>query len=156
MYKRFSSNGDFYHPARFERVKYGTYDSVPINQASSMPFNVDPDTGRPMSVITSIIRSQNAVEQQAAFAQLNEFKSNFLPADMSNEDAFKFAFPSRCQLPSEIASLHEHFAKMKLDEETLKQEQLKQKELAEEQELFDEKRKEYVETLKKSKSTKNE
>lgn len=132
-------------------VKFGESDSCPISQTPSMDFNIDPNTGRPMSVITSIIRSENAVQQQAAFAQLNEFKSQFLPADMDNEKAFKYAFPSRCQLPSEIASVHERFAQLQLDEKALAEEQSKAKEIAEEQALFDEKRKEYIETLKKNK-----
>lgn len=148
MNNRIFSSAGFFERAMFP-VVYGKDDSVPINQAPSMEFNIDPQTGRPMSAITSIIRSENAIEQQAAFAQLNEFKSAFLPDDISNEDAFRYAFPSRCQLPSEIASMHEKFAQMKLDEQNAKLMEQQAAKDAEEQELFEEQKKKYVESLKK-------
>lgn len=83
--------------------KFGEGDSVPINQNPSQSFNVNPDTGRPMSVITSLLRSQNAAEQMAILNGLDEFKSDYLPEGISNEDAIKFMMPRYCQLPSQIS-----------------------------------------------------
>lgn len=151
MNKRNFSSIGYVKSQCLDPVVYGERDSCPINQAPAMEFNIDPSTGRPMSSITSIIRSQDAVEQQAAFAQLNEFKSAFLPADIDNETAFRYAFPSRCQLPSEIASINEHFVKMRMEEEENKRNSELLAKQQEEDELLMKKREEFIESLKNEK-----
>ncbi len=82
---------------------FGEGDSVPINQNPSKSFNVDPDTGRPMSEISALLRSESAAEQMALFSQLQDYKSEFLPPDISDEDAIKYVVPRYIQLPSQIA-----------------------------------------------------
>lgn len=107
-------------------VKFGDGDSVPINQDPSKEFNIDPSTGRPMQQITALLRAQKASEQMAILDGLEEFKSNYLPDDMSNEDAIRFMMPRYCQLPSQVAEFAANFKaeadikklnEMKADEE---------------------------------------
>lgn len=96
---------------------FGEGDSVPINQNPSQSFNINPDTGRPMSVITALLRSQNAAEQLAILNGLDEFKSTYLPDGISNEDAIKYMVPRYCQLPSQIAKFN---SELKAEKDLLK------------------------------------
>lgn len=97
-------------------VEYGKGDSVPIDQQSSKDFNVDPLTGRPINDITVVLRSQDKFEQQRILANLEQFKADYLPSDLSNEDALKYSVPRYAQLPSELAELSEKFSKQQVDE----------------------------------------
>lgn len=105
----------------YTRVKFGEKGSVPIDQTPSQLFNIDPNTGRPMSDIQKLVKMQNVAEQQAAFAGLSEFKSNFLPSDIKDEDALKFMCPRLSQLPSELLSFKEGLVKAKLAEQAEQQ-----------------------------------
>lgn len=96
-------------------VKYGTLDSVPIDQQACKGFNIDPLTGRPVYDMTAIIRSQG-LEQQRLLADLSEFKAQFLPDDISDADALKYLKPRLCQLPSEMAEYQEAIVKARLKE----------------------------------------
>lgn len=115
MYKRIHSNSSLASFMVASNPSYGEQDTVPIDQTPSKNFNIDPSTGRPMSQITSLLRAQSAVEMQAGFAALNEFKSNFIGKDISNEDALKYAMPSRFQLASEIAEFQEFVDRKELE-----------------------------------------
>lgn len=115
--------------------KFGEKGSCPIDQTPSQSFNIDPSTGRPMSDITAIVRSQNALEMQAKFASLPEFKSNYLPEGTSNDDALVYQTPRLAQLPSELAEYRLHFHKLMDEKREKARLEKEQKEL-----------KEYVET----------
>ena len=115
-------NFDYTRHQRITAVKFGERGSVPIEQAPAKDFNLNPDTGRPMSDIQRLVRIQNDVAMQAAFSQLQEFKANFLPAEISDADALKFACPRLAQLPSELLSYREGLTKFKLQQEQLKAE----------------------------------
>lgn len=115
-----------------DRVKFGDKGSVPINQGPSKDFNIDPHTGRPMQQITALLHAQSAAEQMALFSGLEEFKSNYLPDDISNEDAIRFMMPRYCQLPHQISEFSANLAaeeqakkleKAKKDEDTKKVEE---------------------------------
>lgn len=104
-----------FHRTMIIPVKYGTLDSVPIDQQACKGFNIDPLTGRPVYDMTAIIRSQG-LEQQRLLADLSEFKAQFLPDDISDADALKYLKPRLCQLPSEMAEYQEAIVKARLKE----------------------------------------
>ena len=79
-------------PMFMERVNYGELDSVPLDQQSIQDFNFDPKTGMPTYDITALIRSSK-LDQRAVLANLEEFKADFLPEDISDEDALKYSYP---------------------------------------------------------------
>lgn len=133
-----------YNPLMIETVKYGELDSVPIDQQSARDFNIDPTTGFPMDDITAILRSSQ-LEARMTLADLQEFKADFLPADMSDDDALKYYQPKFCQLPSELAELSERITKERF-EEWKRDNQRQQDE--EEENLY----KEFLEDYKKKKS----
>ena len=111
-----------FHNTCVGRVKFGTSDSVPVDQQPCASFNFDPASGRPISDITAILRAQG-LDKQRLLADLQEFKSEFLPADMSDTDALKYAIPRLCQLPSELAEFQEELTRQKLaDSERLERE----------------------------------
>lgn len=112
-----------------EPVKYTELDSVPIDQSSVQEFNIDPDTGRPISDITIILRSQNKMEQERVLSTMQKFDSSFLPDDISDEDAVKFVVPRYSQMPSELAEVAEKFTQLKLDEAKKAAEKKKEAEL---------------------------
>lgn len=105
----------FFNPLLHSVVHYGEDDCVPVDQQSVRDFNIDPATGFPMSDITAILRSSQ-LEARMNLADLQEFKSDFLPADMSDADALKYYQPKFCQLPSELAELQERITKERFEE----------------------------------------
>lgn len=115
---RISKNVVF-HSTCIGRVKYGSSDSVPIDQQPSAKFNFDPASGRPISDISAIIRAQG-LDKQRLLADLTEFKADFLPADVSDVDALKYAIPRLCQLPSELAEFQEELTRQQLEEDKRK------------------------------------
>lgn len=119
------------------RVRFGDVGSCPIDQAPAKSFNVDPATGRPMSDIQRIVKMQNDLAQQNAFAALNEFKTNYLPEGVSDDDALKFMCPRLSQLPSELLSYKDGLVKY----------QLEQQKAAEERKLAEQQAKEYQDYL---------
>lgn len=142
MHIRCISNPNYMVANYYSRVRFGEKGSVPIDQTPSQSFNIDPNTGRPMSDIQKLVKMQNVAEQQAAFAGLSEFKSNFLPSDIKDEDALKFMCPRLSQLPSELLSFREGLVKAKIAEQA--EQQLKQ--AAEQKAKAD---KEYMEKFRK-------
>lgn len=134
------------------RAKFGEHGSCPIDQYYSQSFNIDPQTGRPMSDITSLMRMQNNVEMQAAFAALGDYKSNFLSPDISDADALPYLKPRLAQMPSELLEWRGKLDEQKLQEVTLKKQEEETKKLQEErQKEFEDFMKE-----KRTKSEKNE
>lgn len=115
-------NFDYTRHQRITAVNFGEKGSVPIEQAPAKDFNLNPDTGRPMSDIQRLVRVQNDVAMQAAFSQLQEFKANFLPADTSDADALKFVCPRLSQLPSELLAYRDGLTKYQLEQERIKAE----------------------------------
>ena len=104
-----------FHRSMALSVPYGTLDSVPIDQQAVKGFNIDPMTGRPVYDMTAVIRSQG-LEQQRLLAELDEFKAQFLPEDVTDEVAVKYLKPRLCQLPSELAEYQETIVKARLQE----------------------------------------
>lgn len=102
--------------AFLEDVEYGKGDSIPLDQTSVQKFNIDPATGMPISDISAIIRANNLATQRDLVSRLQEFKADFLPADISDADAIKYAVPRYAQLPSEVAEMTEMIAQKKLDD----------------------------------------
>lgn len=103
-------------PFYFENVKYGEGDSVPVDQQSIQDFNWDERTGMPMYDITALIRSDK-LAQRDILARLTEFKTEFLPEDISDEDALKYWQPSLCQMPSELAEYTERVLRARIEED---------------------------------------
>lgn len=138
MQKRNFVNTGYVRHVVFTAPKFGDKGSLPLDQTPSKDFNVDPCTGRPMSDIQRLCKMQSDFEMQAAFSQLTEFKSKFLPEGISDSDAIKFSCPRLYQLPSELLAYRENLAKYQIAQAQLA-EQKKAKELREKQinEFFD-------------------
>lgn len=103
--------------------EYGKDDCCAIDQQAVLSFNIDPLTGRPLYDLTGILRSQNMLEQQRLLDGLEQFKADYLPADVSDDQAFEFYEPRLCQLPSEKADLLARRVDDRLKLERLKAEQ---------------------------------
>lgn len=125
-----------FHPTILQSVRYGADDSVPIDQQPCKEFNIDLATGRPMSDITAVIRAQG-LDKQRLLADLTEFKADYLPEDVSDTDALKYAIPRLTQLPSELAEYSEAITKARLEEKAEKERQLKLDKLLKEAEQAD-------------------
>lgn len=97
-------------------VSYGALDCVPIDQAPIQKFNIDPLTGRPTDIMNAITKARG-LEQQRLLAELPEFKSEFLPPDVSDEDALRYACPRLSQMPSELALFQEELVKQDIEKE---------------------------------------
>lgn len=119
MDKRQVFNTAYFDYASQHVIKYGEKGSLPIDQSMSKKFNIDPATGRPMSDVQRLVKMQNDVEMQRCFAQLDDFKSNFLPKDMSDDDALIFMCPRDKQLPSELLSYREGLTKYRLQQQEI-------------------------------------
>ena len=102
--------------------KFGEKGSVPLDQTPSKSFNIDPNTGRPMSDVQRLCKMQSDLEMQAAFAQLPEFKTKYLPEGMSDVDALKFVCPRLAQLPSELIEYREGLARYQIAQSQLAKE----------------------------------
>lgn len=98
------------------RIEFGEDGSCPIDQTPAKEFNIDPTTGRPYSDISLIMRAQSNLQQKQMLAELQEFKSEFLPKDISDEDAVKFQRPRLCQSPSELAQFQEAVTSYNLEQ----------------------------------------
>lgn len=94
---------------------FGKGDTVPIDQQPAQKFNIDPATGMPMSDITAVLRSQG-LDRERLLANLEQFREEFLPEDISNEQALKYMNPRLCQLPSELAEYAEFVTSKQLEE----------------------------------------
>lgn len=94
---------------------YGKGDTCPIDQQPVAKFNIDPATGRPMSDLTAVLRSQG-LDRERLLANLEEFRSEFLPDDISDSDALKYQNPRLCQMPSELAEYSEFVTQKRLEE----------------------------------------
>lgn len=90
------------------RFAYGEQDCLPIDQQSSQSFNIDPLTGRPFYDLTVVMRSQSNLERDKLLAEMQQFKDDYLPSDISDEKALEFYEPRYAQLPSEKADLLEY------------------------------------------------
>lgn len=97
---------------------FGSGDTIPIDQQPVKKFNIDPATGAPMSDITAVLRSQG-LDRERLLANLEEFRADFLPEDISNEQALKYMNPRLCQLPSELAEYSEFITEKRLEEKRL-------------------------------------
>lgn len=120
MDKRVIFNKSYLHSCIRSRVKFGEKGSVAIDQTPAQSFNIDPATGRPMSDIQRLVHMQNDLAMSQAFASLNEFKSNFLPADIDESEALRFMCPRLSQLPSELLSYKEGLVKYQLEQQKAK------------------------------------
>lgn len=103
------------HESMLFNPSFGAGDTVPIDQQPVKKFNIDPATGAPMSDITAVIRSQG-LDRERMLANLEEFRSEFLPEDISNEDALKYMNPRLCQMPSELAEYAEFVTQKQLED----------------------------------------
>lgn len=122
MQKRNFVNTGYVRHIVFTAPKFGEKGSVPLDQTPSKEFNVDPNTGRPMSDVQRLCKMQSDFEMQALFASLPEFKTKFLPDNMSDSDALKFVCPRLAQLPSELLSYRENLIKYQIAQEKLAEE----------------------------------
>lgn len=122
------------HSTVSEVVSYGTGDSVAIDQQGTQLFNVDPATGRPMSFMDAVIKAQG-LDRDRLLRSVDEYKASFLPDDISDEDALRYAQPRLTQLPSELAEYTEQVTKARLQrakEDQARKEEQRYKELFEE------------------------
>lgn len=92
----------------YAAVTYGEMDSVPIDQSPVQDFNVDPETGRPESDITKILRAQTKFEQDKLYKELVERKVDVseLSVEQLRHEAM-FGRPRLAQSPSELADFVE-------------------------------------------------
>lgn len=105
--------------------KFGEGDSCPIDQSPAADFNIDPDTGRPMSDITKLVRAQTQFEKDRIYKDLVQHpdeKGIAFDDKESLANSLKFAVPRLTQLPSELADYTEslyqrHFDEMKKKDE---------------------------------------
>lgn len=98
---------------------FGAGDSTPIDQTPARNFNIDPASGRVMPEILSIIRTQDSQRQMQLLSALDDFKSSYLPSDVSDSDALRFMCPRLCQLPSQLADFQANLAMMRLEKDSL-------------------------------------
>lgn len=115
-------------------VKYGDSRSVPIDQTLGKDFNINPETGHPDYYVTKLIRESSNAGFESAFAQLQEFRSNSLPAEMTAEQALEYIKPRSCQTPAEVVSFRAKLAE-RLESQRLQAAEVENaKKLAEEDE----------------------
>lgn len=114
MFKR------IFHPiidvSLYASVEYGKMDSCPIDQTPVQDFNVDPETGRPESDITKMLRAQTKYEQDKLYKELVERKVS--DVEMSESDlrhAALYGLPRLAQSPSELADYAESMVRMQQD-----------------------------------------
>lgn len=110
------SKRTIFHPTMVRCSKFGEKGSTPIDQQPVAKFNIDPLTGRPLSDMTAILRAQG-LEQRQLLSSLQEYKSEFLPDDISDDEALKYYQPRLCQLPSELAELSERITDQRIKEQ---------------------------------------
>lgn len=132
-----------------QRIKYGARGSFPIDQTSSMPFNIDPDSGRPMSDIQKLVKIQNDVNMMALFSHLPELKSSYLDENMTDEDAVKFLKSRYCQTKSELTNWKTKLAEYQVKES---QKNARKKAMSEKMKQYEEMSIKFENELKKQKS----
>lgn len=126
-----------FHQSFDDCVQFGLGDSCAIDQRPVADYNINPDTGNPYSVIDLLLKSDK-LEQQRILAELQEYKSSFLPPDMPDVDAVKYMTPRLCQMPSELAEFESFVVSKQLEEEQAKQDAAKKAEDAKRiKDLFD-------------------
>lgn len=110
----------------YASVEYGTMDSCPIDQSPIEDFNIDPETGRPESDITKILRAQTKFEQEKLYKELVERP---VPVeemtDMQIRHEIMYGRPFLAQSPSELADYAEQMQQKAIDDA----EKARQKEL---------------------------
>lgn len=106
-----STNYDMYF------VEYGKGDSCPIDQSPVQEFNIDPDTGRPMSDITKIMRAESQYEKDKLYndLKLHPDETGMLE-DKDVLNSLKYACPRLSQLPSELADYAESLTERRINE----------------------------------------
>ena len=113
---RYLFNRHVVHPSIGVNMDFGESDCIPFDQTGVRPFNIDPDTGNPISDISCILRAKG-LDQSRLISDFEQYESEFLPEDISDEDALKFYQPRLVQMPSELAELAERIAKERIEDE---------------------------------------
>lgn len=116
------------HSSVIEPIVFGDPRSCPIDQTASVGFNIDPDTGNPMSTFDVLMKADK-LEQRRILDGLQEYKSNFLPSDISDTDAIRFALPRTCQLPSELAEYQSALTERELERQKKIDEEIRLRDL---------------------------
>lgn len=97
----------------YASVEYGKMDSCPIDQTPVKDFNVDPETGRPESDITKMLRAQTKYEQDKLYKELVERKvSDVEMTESQLRHAALYGLPRLAQSPSELADYAENMVRM--------------------------------------------
>lgn len=125
---------------------FGSKNSVPIDQTPSIEQNIDPATGFPLTSMQLIMRAQDLSDRRHLVESLQGFKEDFLPDDINDVDALKYAKPRLAQLPSELAEYAVDVAKSRNSE---KIESIKSKETSELRKIL-------AESMKKKEEPKSE
>lgn len=90
----------------FERldngISYGEKGSVCIDQTPCARANINPRTGFPYTDMQKIMLQQDLVERRRLLENMQSYRDDFLPADIKEEEAFKYMSGSNMQLPSEF------------------------------------------------------
>lgn len=118
MYKiRFSPKIDV---GVYASVNYGEADSCPIDQSPCEDFNINPDTGRPMSDISRLLRAQTKYEQTEMLKRMEERPIGEVMTKEQLVHSLKYAQPRLAQLPSELADFTENlYARMASDRQSI-------------------------------------
>lgn len=103
--------------ALYAAVEYGTMDSCPIDQTPVSAFNIDPETGRPESDITKILRAQTKFEQEKLYKELVErpVPVSEMTAEQIRHEIL-YGRPRLAQSPSELADYAEQMQQKALDD----------------------------------------
>lgn len=84
-------------------IKFGEKGSVAIDQLPASQANINPRTGFAYTDIQKIMIQNDVSERRRMLDNLQQFKADFLSADVSDEKAIEMCTPASMQLPSQFA-----------------------------------------------------
>lgn len=84
-------------------IKFGEKGSVAIDQMPAAQANINPRTGFAYTDIQKIMIQNDVSERRRLLDNLQQFKADFLPADVTDEQAIEMCSPASLQLPSQFA-----------------------------------------------------
>ena len=106
-------------------VCYGEHGSLSIDQTPAASANINPRTGFPYSDMQKIMMQTDISERRRLLDNMQSYKDDFLPDNVSAEDAVKYMNGSNMQLPSEFTEEVERFTSQWVEN---KKKELKDKE----------------------------
>lgn len=110
-------------------IKFGEKGSVAIDQMPAAQANINPRTGFAYTDIQKIMIQNDVSERRRLLDNLQQFKADFLPADVTDEQAIASCTPASMQLPSQFAEevgnrIAKYNERVRARKEALEREQL--------------------------------